>query len=110
MPLDTNGDPSGIHRGQMQGRAIELARPVDPHLRAHFRAIPDACHSTDFVRVDAYLKLTAEEASGRIPFVWATDDTGQLQRLAVTRRLALACSDRLDYWHTLQELAGIRSF
>jgi ferredoxin len=41
--------------------------------------------------------------------VWAADDAGRLRRLAITRRLALACRERLDFWHTLQELAGIRS-
>ncbi|MCP3961974.1 MAG: hypothetical protein GY719_29380 [bacterium] len=30
-------------------------------------------------------------------------------RLAISRPLALACRDRLDFWRTLQELSGARS-
>ena len=33
-----------------------------------------------------------------------------LQRLVVSRALVFACRDRLNYWHTLQELAGIQNF
>ena len=44
-----------------------------------------------------------------VPFVWALDHETRLCRLAVSRPLALACRDRLGYWRTLQELAGIRS-
>ncbi len=54
-----------------------------------------------------WLALVPEQAERVVPFVWAKDDGGQLTRLAVSRRLALACGDRLDFWHTLQHLAGI---
>ena len=50
-----------------------------------------------------------DDASHCIPWIWASDSSGALQRLVVSRRLVQACRDRLDYWHTLQELAGIRN-
>jgi len=44
-----------------------------------------------------------------MPFIWAVDGNAQLHRLLVSRELALACLDRLNFWHTLQELAGVRN-
>ena len=44
----------------------------------------------------------------RVPFIWGADEDGRLHRLAVARDLVFACRDRLDYWRTLQELAGRR--
>ena len=45
-----------------------------------------------------------------VPFVWGIDDQGVLTRLVVSRALVFACRDRLNYWRTLQELAGIHNF
>ena len=33
-----------------------------------------------------------------------------LVKLAISRALVFACRDRLNYWHTLQELAGVHNF
>ncbi|MHC5112935.1 MAG: 4Fe-4S domain-containing protein [Planctomycetota bacterium] len=79
----------------------------------HFRVIPPEVEHDDLVLLGAYLGILAgadaEEAEHKLPFIWAADAEGQLQRLLVTRRLAFACRDRLDYWRTLQELAGVRN-
>ncbi|MBU1700453.1 MAG: ferredoxin [Candidatus Eisenbacteria bacterium] len=82
---------------------------LEPDFRRHFKAIPEPIVSEDLVSIADYLDLERDEAIVRIPFVWGVDHEGRLQRLAITRRLALACKDRLDYWRTLQELAGIRN-
>ena len=37
-------------------------------------------------------------------------DKGVLVKLAISRALVFACRDRLNYWHTLQELAGVHNF
>ena len=44
-----------------------------------------------------------------LPFVWASDASGARHRLVVSRALALATRDRLAYWRTLEELAGVRN-
>ncbi|MCK4871221.1 MAG: ferredoxin [Phycisphaerales bacterium] len=82
---------------------------AEPRYRDHYRVIPPACCGDEFITVDAYLALPADEALSRVPYVWAIDGDGQLHRLVITRRLAFACRDRLRYWRTLQELAGVRS-
>ena len=44
-----------------------------------------------------------------IPFIWTIDDDGELKRAIVSRTLALACRERREAWHALQELAGFNS-
>jgi len=78
-----------------------------PQLWHHFRVVPLNCSSDDFLPVDEYLALTSTDRS--LPFVWAVDEAGLLRKVAVSRALLLACRDRLSYWRTLQELAGVRN-
>ncbi len=74
-----------------------------------YRLIPDGLESESFVDAAEYLQLDAETSCEMIPFVWATDANGIMHRLAFTRQLGFACRDRLNYWHTLQELSGVRN-
>jgi hypothetical protein len=82
---------------------------LDPGFAGHFRLVPDGIPDQEICTLEAYLGLPQEEAVKKIPFVWGVDGTGKLQRLAMTRRLARAARDRLGYWHTLQELAGLKN-
>ena len=81
-----------------------------PALHGHFRTVPKGFESADLVPVDRYLDLEEELADRPVPFVWGIDGQGELIRLAVSRALVFACRDRLNYWRTLQELAGIHNF
>jgi ferredoxin len=72
--------------------------------------VPTGFESSDLVPVDQYLNLDEELVDRSVPFIWAIDDQGVLVRLVVSRALVFACRDRLNYWHTLQELAGIQNF
>jgi ferredoxin len=82
---------------------------LSPALRDHFRPVPDLGESDDLVPLARHLQEPPGEGMTRIPFVWATDRSGRLVRLAVSERLAAACRDRLGWWRTLQELAGVRN-
>lgn len=82
---------------------------LDPAYVRHFRLIPDAIPQSELVSVSTYLDMETADAVRKIPFIWGVDGTGTLRRLAVTRALALAARDRLGYWRTLQELAGVRN-
>ncbi|MBT8108983.1 MAG: ferredoxin [Gammaproteobacteria bacterium] len=81
-----------------------------PALREHFRVVPAGCESPDFVSVADYLGGEDEALDRRVPFVWGIDENGDLLRLVISRALIFACRDRLNYWHALQELAGIHNF
>ena len=81
-----------------------------PALHGHFRMVPAGFESDDLIPVDQYLDLEDEVIDRRIPYIWGIDDQGVLTRLVVSRPLVFACRDRLNYWRTLQELAGIHNF
>jgi ferredoxin len=82
---------------------------LEPLYNQHFRVIPDTCVHDDLVTVDDYLTRPAREAINTVPYIWAVDGEGRMHRLVISRRLAFACRDRLSFWHTLQELAGINN-
>lgn len=79
------------------------------HLREHFRLIPPNCDSPSLVPMQDYLAMDQVQAYRLVPFVWGVDESGSLHRLVVSRELALASLDRLSYWRTLQEMAGVRN-
>ena len=81
-----------------------------PALHEHFRVVPTGFDSPDLVTVDAYLNADAELVDRLVPFVWGIDENDVLTRLVVSRALVFASRDRLNYWHTLQELAGVQNF
>jgi len=81
-----------------------------PALHEHFRMVPTGFESDDLVPVDQYLNVDDELVDRVVPFIWGIDDQDVLVRLVVSRALVFACRDRLNYWHTLQELAGIQNF
>lgn len=81
-----------------------------PALHENFRMVPAGFESADLVPVDQYLKSDEERIDHAVPFIWAINEQDELVRLVVSRALVFACRDRLNYWHTLQELAGIQNF
>lgn len=81
-----------------------------PTLHEHFRAVPADVDPTELLAIDQYLQLDESLVDRLVPFVWGIDDQGVLTRLVVSRALVFACRDRLNYWRTLQELAGIHNF
>ena len=56
-----------------------------------------------------YLALAIHEVDNFVPYIWAVNRNNELRKLAVSRALIHACRDRLNFWHSLQEMAGIRS-
>ena len=78
-------------------------------LRDHFRLIPPGCDSVALVPMQEYLAMDPEQAYRHVPFVLAVDGNATLHRAVVSRELAMASLDRLNYWHALQEMAGVRN-
>ncbi|OOZ39417.1 pyruvate decarboxylase [Solemya pervernicosa gill symbiont] len=80
-----------------------------PRLAHHFAVVPDTCESDELLPIADYLLKSEAENERLIPFIWAVNAHGTLRRLVISRTLVEACRDRLNFWHTLQEMAGIRS-
>lgn len=99
------------------GEASELELPFTfadyalllPRLYNHFALIPTDCDSEDLIPVADYLALDLNDIDNYVPYILAVNKDNELRRLAVSRALIHACRDRLNFWHSLQEMAGIRS-
>jgi ferredoxin len=81
-----------------------------PALHEHFRTVPAGFESEQLVTVADYLHAEDEGRDRLVPFVWGIGEDGVLVRLVVSRALVFACRDRLNYWHGLQELAGVQNY
>lgn len=115
------GDWSHPELGVDEGRPYTFADHalLDPAAGGHFLPVPEGLAEDELVTIEEYCseKYSSEKYSSeghdpedrRVPFVEAVDGDGRPVRLAVSRALALACRDRLDFWRTLQELAGVKS-
>jgi ferredoxin/ribosomal protein L12E/L44/L45/RPP1/RPP2 len=80
-----------------------------PALHEHFRIVPADLEANELVAIADYLDSDDESSRRLVPFVWGIDESGTLVRLALSRALVFACRDRLNYWRSLQELAGVHN-
>ncbi len=81
---------------------------LEPAYGHHFQPVPEGVPEVELVPAAEYSAKPPDDEAA-IPYVWAVDEASKLARLAISRPLALACRDRLDFWRTLQELSGARS-
>jgi hypothetical protein len=49
-------------------------------LREHFRVIPPGCDAEALIPMQAYLSMPQDDAYQKVPFLWAVDGNGVLQR------------------------------
>ena len=82
---------------------------LEPTLRDRFSLVPDALRSDELLPLARYLQLAPDAALAALPFVWVATAAGTLHRALVGRDVVQLCRDRLRFWHTLQELAGVRN-
>ncbi len=97
------------------GETLELAFTfadfalLEPGYRHHFHAVADGVPDVELVPAAEFSRQSLDDEAAAIPYVWGVDAASKLVRLAISRPLALACRDRLDFWRILQELSGVRS-
>lgn len=80
-----------------------------PRLHHHFAVVPNECDTDALVPVAEFLQLPEERVHQHVPFIWGVGSGGVLHRVVISRALIQACRDRLNFWHTLQEMAGVRN-
>lgn len=104
--------PAGEVAGEAEPRPFTFGdfALLDPVLARHLRPIPtEAADDDDLLPLPAWLDLPSDEALHRVPTTIGVDASGATVRLAISRPLAEVCRDRLGFWRTLQELAGVKS-
>ncbi|MCB0586656.1 MAG: ferredoxin [Phaeodactylibacter sp.] len=105
-----------MHNEKGEESALELRftfadfAVLDGHFNNYFHIVPPEYWTESLIPMEEYLKLPDEEGYTQVPFIWLVDEHEQLQRAAVAWPLVLACQERLDFWHYLQENAGIHSY
>ncbi len=80
-----------------------------PRLHHHFAVVPNECDADNLVPIAEFLQLPEEEVHKHVPFVWAVSSGAVLHRIVISRALVQACRDRLNFWHALQEMGGVRN-
>ncbi|MEN8170826.1 MAG: ferredoxin [Pseudomonadota bacterium] len=80
-----------------------------PRLHHHFAVVPNECDTDALVPVAEFLQLPEERVHQHVPFIWGVGSGNVLHRVVISRALIQACRDRLNFWHTLQEMAGVRN-
>jgi hypothetical protein len=80
---------------------------LEPAYAHHYRSIPPEDWDDSQLPLAEWLEQEDADAHDRsVPFLWQVDASGLLQRIVVTRELALASGDRMRSWRVLQELGG----
>lgn len=82
---------------------------LEPGLADHFHAVPVGAEDAELLPLGQWLALGTDEALRHVPWIWAVDADDLLRQVALSRRLAYACRDRVEAWRSLQELAGFKS-
>lgn len=80
---------------------------TDRRHAAHFAVLPRARWHAGLLPAADWLRLTENEAAGKLPYVLAVDAEDRLHRVIVDSRLMKAARACLLLWHRLQEHAGI---
>ncbi len=82
----------------------------DPRFYQRFLLIPPSYWREEMIPLSDYLKLSANEAYAKIPFIWMIDAENMLQKVMVSHSIVHTCQERLDHWHVLQDLGGINNY
>jgi ferredoxin len=75
-----------------------------------FKQVHPEYWSDDLIPLNEYLSIVPDERIGILPFVWMLDEAGALQKVAVSWQIVMLTQSGADFWHFLQENAGIHSY
>jgi len=81
---------------------------TEARFRKHFRVAPPDAWSPRMVPLAELLTRAPEDRGDLVPYVWATDPKGKLQRLVVDQTMVRSAEDRRAFWRMLRGLAGVR--
>ncbi len=85
------------------------AAALDLEHRPHFWLIPTEAWNEEQVPLAEYLETLLDADTPKVPFIWITDEQGNLARAVVSRELTLQCHERMRLWRILEELGGTRN-
>ena len=80
---------------------------TEARFKKNFKPVPADKWNEDMVPFHEYLRLAADERTGKQPFIHTIGADRRLARLAVSDEMVRLAADRLLYWAQLRELAGV---
>lgn len=98
-------DERGNPREVTESLTFAHAAALEVGYRHHFWIVPPSAWSDEQRPLAEHLE--ADDSDAGVPFVWATDDDGNLQRAIVTRTLTDECRRRQRLWRAIAELGGV---
>ena len=80
----------------------------EARFRKHFKDAPrDTWDDETMLPIDEYLNLDEEDREEIFPFIWTTNEEGQLRRTLMTEDIVESTIERLNNWRLLKGLAGL---
>ena len=73
----------------------------------HFTSVKEGTPEDALAPLHEYMKLSKDARAPKSPFIWGKHRNGKLRKLAVSKAIVASCEERLDFWHLLQDLAGL---
>ncbi|MDH5475607.1 MAG: ferredoxin [Cyclobacteriaceae bacterium] len=83
---------------------------INTSYSAHYLYIDSKYWNDKLIPLADYLSLDQKDVPSKVPFIWVVDEQSELQKMAVSISIVLACKERLDFWDYLQENAGIHNY
>ncbi|MDH5399278.1 MAG: ferredoxin [Cyclobacteriaceae bacterium] len=83
---------------------------MDVEWQDELMVVPPGYWTDDLVTVAAYLQLPEDERFARVPYIWVIDKENEIGKAAISWKLVLVALERLDFWHYLQDSAGVQNY
>ena len=84
-----------------------LSHPQNRHL---FRIVPPGYWTDNLIPLSSYLDLDRKETISLIPYIWMIDKNRFLQKVVLAAPVVRMSRERLDFWRSLQEYAGVHNY
>ncbi|MCB9284168.1 MAG: ferredoxin [Lewinellaceae bacterium] len=109
VSLDYQGEDGVEGKMEMPFTFADYAA-LNPAFSNYFQLVPPAFWTDDLVPIEKYIQLPEADRYSKVPVIWMVNTSNQLVKAAVAWPLVQVCQERLDFWHFLQENAGVHSF
>ncbi len=106
--IDAEDDAGNAHE-IVEHFTFAHAAALELGYRHHFWVVPPEAWSGEQVPLHVYLEEFLGAESPAVPFLWITDDAGNMGRAIVSSELVAESHRRMRLWRALEELGGARN-
>jgi pyruvate-ferredoxin/flavodoxin oxidoreductase len=99
-------DDDGAERTMDVPMTIADWAATEGRFRKHFKEVPRDKWSDEMVQFHEYIRLSPDERTDRMAFIWTVDRDRHLRRLRVSPEIVALAEERLGFWSELRQMAG----